>query len=148
MYELLSVLKENLVDIEVYIEVLNEFEIFQCYLKIFKDYEVIEMICDMICLMIMNFDNVYQVEELFEKYLESLFEECFYGLYVLQSMVDVLLVFGIVVVVFGVIKIMVFIDKLLEVLGGMIGGVLVGIFFGVFLVYGVVGLFVVKVSYI
>lgn len=53
------------------------------------------------------------------------------------------MVFGIVVVVFGVIKIMGVIESLLVVLGGFIGSVLVGIFFGVFLVYGFVGLFVV-----
>lgn len=53
-------------------------------------------------------------------------------------MVDGFFVFGIVVVVLGIIKIMGVIIEFLVVFGKMIGGVLVGMFFGVFLVYGFV----------
>lgn len=147
MHELLTILKENPVDIEAHIEAPNDSAIFQKYPKILKDHEAIEMICDTIRSMIMNFDNVHQVEELLEKHLESLLEERLHGSHALQSMADALPALGIVAAVLGVIKTMASIDKPPEVLGGMIGGALVGTFLGVFLAYGVVGPFAAKVSH-
>lgn len=147
MTELLSVLKENPVDIEAHIEAPKESNIFQKYPKILKDHDAIEMICDTIRSMIMNFDNVHQVEELLEKHLESLLEEKLHGSHALQSMADALPALGIVAAVLGVIKTMASIDKPPEVLGGMIGGALVGTFLGVFLAYGVVGPFASKVAH-
>ena len=147
MHELLSVLKENPVDIEAHIEAPDESDIFQKYPKIAKDHDAIEMICDTIRSMIMNFDNVHQVEELLEKHLESLLEEKLHGSHALQNMADALPALGIVAAVLGVIKTMASIDKPPEVLGGMIGGALVGTFLGVFLAYGVVGPFASKVKH-
>ena len=147
MHELLSVLKENPVDIEAHIEAPKESAIFQKYPKILKDHEAIDMICDTIRSMIMNFDNVHQVEELLEKHLEGLLEERLHGSHALQNMADALPALGIVAAVLGVIKTMASIDKPPEVLGGMIGGALVGTFLGVFLAYGVVGPFATKVGH-
>lgn len=147
MHELLSILKENPVDIEAHIEAPDESDIFQKYPKIAKDHDAIEMICDTIRSMIMNFDNVHQVEELLEKHLESLLEEKLHGSHALQNMADALPALGIVAAVLGVIKTMASIDKPPEVLGGMIGGALVGTFLGVFLAYGVVGPFASKVKH-
>ena len=147
MTELLEILKENPVDIEAHIEAPNDSAIFQKYPKILKDHEAIEMICDTIRSMIMNFDNVHQVEELLEKHLESLLEERLHGSHALQSVADALPALGIVAAVLGVIKTMASIDKPPEVLGGMIGGALVGTFLGVFLAYGIVGPFATKVAH-
>ena len=147
MTELLTILKDNPVDIEAHIEAPGESAIFQKYPKIQKAHEAIEMICDTIRSMIMNFDNVHQVEELLEKHLESLLEERLHGSHALQSMADALPALGIVAAVLGVIKTMASIDKPPEVLGGMIGGALVGTFLGVFLAYGVVGPFATKVAH-
>lgn len=147
MTELLSILKENPVDIEAHIEAPKESDIFAKYPKILKDHDAIEMICDTIRSMIMNFDNVHQVEELLEKHLESLLEEKLHGSHALQSMADALPALGIVAAVLGVIKTMASIDKPPEVLGGMIGGALVGTFLGVFLAYGVVGPLASKVAH-
>ncbi len=146
MHELLHVLKQNPVDIEPHIEAPNESEIFKKYPRILKDHEAIEMICDTIRSMIMNFDNVHQVEELLDKHLESLLEEKLHGSHALQQMADALPALGIVAAVLGVIKTMASIDKPPEVLGGMIGGALVGTFLGVFLAYGVVGPFAARVK--
>ena len=147
MHELLSVLKENPVDIEAHIEAPDESDIFQKYPKIAKDHDAIEMICDTIRSMIMNFDNVHQVEELLEKHLESLLEEKLHGSHALQNMADALPALGIVAAVLGVIKTMASIDQPPEILGKMIGGALVGTFLGVFLAYGVVGPFASKVKH-
>ncbi|MFN3609820.1 MAG: flagellar motor stator protein MotA [Hyphomonas sp.] len=146
MHELLNVLKQNPVDIEPHIEAPNESEIFKKYPRILKDHEAIEMICDTIRSMIMNFDNVHQVEELLDKHLESLLEEKLHGSHALQQMADALPALGIVAAVLGVIKTMASIDKPPEVLGGMIGGALVGTFLGVFLAYGVVGPFAARIK--
>ena len=146
MTELLEILKANPVDIEAHIEAPNDSAIFQKYPKILKDHEAIEMICDTIRSMIMNFDNVHQVEELLEKHLESLLEERLHGSHALQNVADALPALGIVAAVLGVIKTMASIDKPPEVLGGMIGGALVGTFLGVFLAYGFVGPLASKVA--
>lgn len=148
MTELLNVLRKNPVDIEAHIEKPEESEIFKKYPKILKDHEAIEMICDTIRSMIMNFDNVHQVELLLEKQLDGLLEEKLHGSHALQSTADALPALGIVAAVLGVIKTMASIDKPPEILGSMIGGALVGTFLGVFLSYGVVGPFASRVKHI
>jgi len=148
MHELLNIFKKNPIDIEPHIEAPSESDIFAKYPKILKDHCAIELLCDTIRAMIMNFDNVHQVEELLEKQLESLMEEKLHGYHALQSMADALPALGIVAAVLGVIKTMSSIDKPPEVLGGMIGGALVGTFLGVFLAYGIVGPFAMKVKHI
>lgn len=146
MHELLNVLKQNPVDIEPHIEAPKDSEIFKKYPKILKDHSAVEMICDTIRSMIMNFDNVHQVEELLESQLEGLQEDSLHGAHALQNMADALPALGIVAAVLGVIKTMASIDKPPEILGGMIGGALVGTFLGVFLAYGIVGPFANKVK--
>jgi chemotaxis protein MotA len=146
MHELLSVLKQNPVDIELHIEAPQDSEIFKRYPRILKDHDAIEMICDTLRSMIMNFDNVHQVEELLQKHLESLLEEKLHGAHALSRIADALPALGIVAAVLGVIKTMASIDKPPEVLGGMIGGALVGTFLGVFLAYGIVGPFAARVK--
>ncbi|MEQ9315424.1 MAG: flagellar motor stator protein MotA [Henriciella sp.] len=146
MSELLNVLRQNPVDIEAHIEDPKNSSIFQRYPKILKDHDAIDMICDTIRSMLMNFDNVHQVEELLEKHLDSLAEEKQHGAHALQNMADALPALGIVAAVLGVIKTMASIDKPPEILGGMIGGALVGTFLGVFLAYGVVGPFASRVK--
>jgi len=146
MHELLNVLKQNPVDIEPHIEAPQDSEIFKRYPRILKDHDAIEMICDTLRSMIMNFDNVHQVEELLEKHLDSLLEENLHGAHALSRIADALPALGIVAAVLGVIKTMASIDKPPEVLGGMIGGALVGTFLGVFLAYGFVGPFAARVK--
>ena len=147
MHELLEIWKRNPVDIEAHIEAPDQSEIFQRYPKILKDHAAVEMICDTVRSMIMNFDNVHQVEEILAKQLDGLLEERLHGSHALQNMADALPALGIVAAVLGVIKTMASIDKPPEVLGAMIGGALVGTFLGVFLAYGVVGPFATKVKH-
>jgi chemotaxis protein MotA len=147
MHELIDIWKKNPVDIEVHIEAPQSSAIFTKYPKILKDHDAVEMICDTVRSMIMNFDNVHQVEELLEKHLDSLLEERLHGSHALQNMADALPALGIVAAVLGVIKTMASIDKPPEILGSMIGGALVGTFLGVFLAYGVVGPFATKVKH-
>lgn len=146
MHELLNLMKQNPVALEAHIETPEESSIFTKYPKILKDHCAIELICDSIRSMIMNFDNVHQVEELLQKQLEQLQEDKLHGSHALQNMADALPALGIVAAVLGVIKTMASIDKPPEILGGMIGGALVGTFLGVFLAYGVVGPFANKVK--
>lgn len=147
MHELISIWKENPIDIEDHIEGPEESEIFLKYPNILKDQPAVNMICDTIRSMIMNFDNVHQVEEVLDKHLDSLLEEKLHGSHALKNMADALPALGIVAAVLGVIKTMASIDKPPEILGGMIGGALVGTFLGVFLAYGVVGPFAAKVNH-
>lgn len=146
MHELLNLMKQNPVALEAHIETPEESAIFTKYPRILKDHSAIELICDSIRSMIMNFDNVHQVEELLQKQLEQLQEDKLHGSHALQNMADALPALGIVAAVLGVIKTMASIDKPPEILGGMIGGALVGTFLGVFLAYGVVGPFATKVK--
>ena len=146
MFALVRIFKESPVEIEQHIENPSESDLFNQYPKIQKDKAAMEMICDTIRSMIMNFDNPHQVEELLEKQLESLHHDSQHGPHALQKMADGLPALGIVAAVLGVIKTMASIDKPPEVLGQMIGGALVGTFLGVFLAYSLVGPFADKVS--
>ncbi|MEQ3745073.1 MAG: flagellar motor stator protein MotA [Henriciella sp.] len=148
MHELLSVLKKSPVAIEAHIEAPHESDIFARYPRILKDHYAIELICDTIRSMIMNFDNVHQVEELLQKQLDSLLADQVHGAHALQTVADALPALGIVAAVLGVIKTMASIDRPPEVLGAMIGGALVGTFLGVFLAYGIVGPFASKVKHL
>ena len=146
MFSLVRIARESPVEIEQHIESPEESSLFQQYPKILKDATAMEMICDTIRSMIMNFDNPHQVEEVLEKQLEALHHDSLHGAHALQKMADGLPALGIVAAVLGVIKTMASIDKPPEVLGQMIGGALVGTFLGVFLAYGLVGPFADKVK--
>lgn len=145
MFALVRTAKESPVAIEQHIENPEESSIFTQYPKIAKDGSAMELICDTMRSMIMNYDNPHQVEELLEKQLESLHHDSLHGAHALQKVADALPALGIVAAVLGVIKTMASIDKPPEVLGQMIGGALVGTFLGVFLSYGIVGPFADKV---
>lgn len=146
MHELVRISRESPVEIETHIENPEESSLFQQYPKILKDGSLVELICDTIRSMIMNFDDVYQVEELLDKQLEALKEDKLHGSHALQSMADALPALGIVAAVLGIIKTMASIDKPPEVLGHMIGSALVGTFLGVFLAYALVGPLAIKVK--
>ena len=146
MHELIRILRESPVEIETHIENPQESAIFSKYPRIQSSEAFVEMICDTIRSMLMNFDDVYQVEELLDKQLEAMKDESLHGSHALQNMADALPALGIVAAVLGVIKTMASIDKPPEILGGMIGGALVGTFLGVFLAYGLVGPFANKVK--
>lgn len=139
MFELLHLARESALKVESHIESPSESAVFQRYPKIAGDHEAVELICDTIRSILMNFNNPHQVEELLEKQLEAMAHEEAAGAYAMQKMADGLPALGIVAAVLGVIKTMASIDKPPEVLGQMIGGALVGTFLGVFLAYGVVG---------
>ncbi|WOI52959.1 flagellar motor stator protein MotA [Parvularcula sp. LCG005] len=146
LHSLLNVLKESPVDIEKHIEAPEDSDLFGKYPRIQKDHDAVEMICDTIRSMIMNFDNAFQVEEVLEKQLAQRKEDALHGSHALQNMADALPALGIVAAVLGVIKTMASIDKPPEVLGQMIGGALVGTFLGVFLSYGMVGPFAARIK--
>jgi len=145
-HELIRVMRESPVEIEAHVENPQESAIFTQYPKILASHDFVELICDTIRSMLMNFDDVYQVEELLDKQLDAMKEESLHGSHALQNMADALPALGIVAAVLGVIKTMASIDKPPEILGGMIGGALVGTFLGVFLAYGFVGPFANKVK--
>lgn len=139
MHELVRLSEDSPVDLEAHIEDAENSAVFQKYPRILASKDFVELICDTMRSMLMNFDNVYQVEELLDKQLEVMTEERLHGSHALQTMADALPALGIVAAVLGVIKTMASIDKPPEVLGEMIGGALVGTFLGVFLAYSLVG---------
>ncbi|GHA89434.1 flagellar motor protein MotA [Algimonas arctica] len=139
MHELVRLSEDSPVDLESHIEDPENSVVFQKYPRILASRDFVELICDTMRSMLMNFDNVYQVEELLDKQLEVMTEERLHGSHALQNMADALPALGIVAAVLGVIKTMASIDKPPEVLGEMIGGALVGTFLGVFLAYSLVG---------
>lgn len=146
LHGLLEVMRESPVEIEGHIEDPQESSLFGKYPRIQNDHDAVEMICDTIRSMIMNFDNPHQVEDMLEKQLEQRLEDSLHGAHALQTMADALPAVGIVAAVLGVIKTMASIDKPPEILGQMIGGALVGTFLGVFLSYGIVGPFAARVK--
>jgi chemotaxis protein MotA len=139
LHQLIDLGAKDPVELEKAIEEPQEAEIFQQYPRILADRPAVEMICDTLRSMIMNFDNAFQVEEMLEKQLIAMKEDSLHGAHALGRMADALPALGIVAAVLCVIKTMGSIDKPPEVLGELIGSALVGTFLGVFLAYGIVG---------
>jgi chemotaxis protein MotA len=146
MFELLRISRQAPVELEEHIEDPKASRVFSRYPKIQGDKVAIEMICDTLRAMSMNYDDPHQVEEVLDKQLEGRLHHAMHSAHALQTMADGLPALGIVAAVLGVIKTMAAIDQPPEILGKMIGGALVGTFLGVFLAYGFVGPFAAKVK--
>lgn len=146
LFELIRLARQNPVAIEEHVESPNESNIFGKYPKILADHYAIELICDTMRSVSMNYDDPHQVEEVLDKRIEGMAEHAGHSSHALQAIADGLPALGIVAAVLGVIKTMASIDQPPEVLGKMIGGALVGTFLGVFLAYGFVGPFASKVQ--
>lgn len=146
LFELIRLARQNPVAIEEHIESPKESTIFGKYEKIVGDKYALELICDTMRSISMNYDDPHQVEEVLDKRLEGMAHHAQHSSHALQSTADALPALGIVAAVLGVIKTMASIDQPPEVLGKLIGGALVGTFLGVFLAYGLVGPFATKVK--
>lgn len=146
LFELIRLARQNPVAIEEHVETPSESSIFGKYPKILADKHAIELICDTMRSVSMNYDDPHQVEEVLDKRLDGMSHHAGHSSHALQSMADALPALGIVAAVLGVIKTMASIDQPPEVLGKLIGGALVGTFLGVFLAYGLVGPFASKVK--
>lgn len=139
---------EGMMVIEVDIEDFVVSFIFSKYFGVLKDEWMIVYVCDYLCIMFFGNMVLYELEGLFDMELFSFKEDLEYLFYVVIKVVDVLLGFGIVVVVFGIVIIMVLFGEGSQVeIGYYVVVVLVGIFFGIFVVYGFVGLLVVVLEY-
>ncbi len=146
LFELIRLARQSPVAIEEHVESPGESTIFSKYPKILADKYAIELICDTMRSVSMNYDDPHQVEEVLDKRIETMSHHAQHSSHALQSMADALPALGIVAAVLGVIKTMASIDQPPEVLGRLIGGALVGTFLGVFLAYGIVGPFAGKVK--
>ncbi|MFZ5963543.1 flagellar motor stator protein MotA [Thalassococcus sp. BH17M4-6] len=146
LFELVRLARQSPVAIEEHVEDPDASSIFGKYPKIQGDREAIELICDTLRSVSMNYDDPHQVEEVLEKRMEATLHHRMHSSHALQAVADGLPALGIVAAVLGVIKTMGSIDQPPEVLGKLIGGALVGTFLGVFLAYGLVGPFSAKVK--
>ncbi|MDA7423337.1 flagellar motor stator protein MotA [Thalassococcus lentus] len=139
LFELVRLARQSPVAVEEHIENPEESSIFGKYPKISADKYAVELICDTLRTMSMNYDDPHQVEEVLDNRLEAMEHHAMHSSHALQTTADALPALGIVAAVLGVIKTMSSIDQPPEVLGKLIGGALVGTFLGVFLAYGLVG---------
>ena len=146
LFELVRLARSNPVAVEEHVESPQSSNIFGRYPKILADQEAVELICDTLRSVSMNYDDPHQVEEVLEKRMESNLHHALQSSHALQTVADGLPALGIVAAVLGVIKTMGSIDQPPEVLGKLIGGALVGTFLGVFLAYGLVAPFSTKVK--
>ncbi len=146
LFELIRLGRQNPVSLEEHIENVEESSIFTRYPKILADKEAINLICDTLRSVSMNFDDPHQVEEVLDKRMTANHHHAMHSSHALQTVADALPALGIVAAVLGVIKTMASIDQPPEILGKMIGGALVGTFLGVFLAYGIVGPFANRVK--
>ncbi len=146
LFELIRLARQSPVAIEEHVEAPGESTIFSKYPKILADKYAIELICDTMRSVSMNYDDPHQVEEVLDKRIETMEHHALHSSHAMQTTADALPALGIVAAVLGVIKTMASIDQPPEVLGRLIGGALVGTFLGVFLAYGIVGPFAGKVK--
>ncbi|MBV2359346.1 flagellar motor stator protein MotA [Thalassococcus sp. CAU 1522] len=145
LFELIRLARQSPVAIEEHVESPKESTIFTKYPKILADKYAVELICDTMRSVSMNYDDPHQVEDVLDKRIEGMQHHALHSSHALQSMADALPALGIVAAVLGVIKTMASIDQPPEVLGKLIGGALVGTFLGVFLAYGLASPFASKV---
>lgn len=137
MFSLCKLIKtKGIIAAEAHIEKPEESAIFQQYPKIVHDHFSLDLICDTLRMMTMNFENPIHVEDHINRQLDKHHHETVKPGEVMQGMADGLPALGIVAAVLGVIKTMASINEPPAVLGGMIGSALVGTFLGVFLAYG------------
>ncbi|MEM9010058.1 MAG: flagellar motor stator protein MotA [Pseudomonadota bacterium] len=141
LFELVKLQRQSPVDLEAHIEDPASSELFGRFPRIQADHTAVDLICDTLRNVTMNYDDPHQVEEVLEKQLEADLHHKLHPSHALQVMADGLPALGIVAAVLGVIKTMGSIDQPPEVLGKLIGGALVGTFLGVFLAYCLVGPF-------
>ncbi|MGR3495197.1 flagellar motor stator protein MotA [Citreimonas sp.] len=146
LFELIRLARSSPVALEEHVENPAESAIFAKYPKIAGDTKSVELICDTLRSVSMNYDDPHQVEEVLDKRLERMHAHALHPSHALSSVADALPALGIVAAVLGVIKTMASIDQPPEVLGKMIGGALVGTFLGVFLSYAFVAPFAAKVK--
>ncbi|SDX89228.1 flagellar motor stator protein MotA [Citreimonas salinaria] len=146
LFELIRLARSSPVALEEHVENPEESAIFGKYPKIAADANSVELICDTLRSVSMNYDDPHQVEEVLDKRLERMQAHALHPSHALGSVADALPALGIVAAVLGVIKTMASIDQPPEVLGKMIGGALVGTFLGVFLSYAFVAPFAAKMK--
>ncbi len=146
MYQLVTIARNNPVELDSHIEDAGASPIFSAYPRILADKEAVALICDTLRSASMNYDDPLQVEEVLNKRIEAIYNHSQHSAHTLQTIADGLPALGIVAAVLGVIKTMAAIDQPPAILGGMIGGALVGTFLGVFLAYGFVGPFASRVK--
>lgn len=146
LHLLLNIAKKHPVELEQHLDNPLESKIFERFPKLLSDHGAVDMICDTLRAVSMNFDNPMEIEDLLEIKVEEQRHHQEHSSHSLQTVADALPALGIVAAVLGVIKTMASIDQPPEVLGKLIGGALVGTFLGVFLAYCVVAPFAAKIK--
>lgn len=146
LFQLVSLARKNPVELETHIDQPDSSDIFSQSSRLLADHTAIDLICDTMRSVSMNYDDPNQVEELLDKKIDEIKHHLHRSVHGLQSIADGLPALGIVAAVLGVIKTMGSIDQPPEVLGKLIGGALVGTFLGVFLAYCIVAPFAAKVQ--
>ena len=127
--------KEAAIGLEKHIENPESSDVFSKYPKIVKNKQMLELITDAFRMVVMQFDDPHETEEIINRKLEAHEDHLHAPIHALNMVADGLPAIGIVAAVLGVIKTMSSVDKPPEVLGVMIGGALVGTFLGVFAAY-------------
>lgn len=147
LFDITKVMKtKGMLSLESHIEKPEESEIFCKYPILLKDHFTRDLICDSLRLMIMGFNNPYQLENSIQNQLDKHHSEANAIASSLQTVSDGLPAIGIVAAVLGVIKTMASVTEPPEILGKMIAGALTGTFLGVFLSYCFVGPLASKIS--
>ena len=114
-----TIRSKGVVAIEAHIENPEESKIFQQFPKVASDHHVVEMICDYVRMMTMNFEDANQMEDALKADLEKHHKEEHEAQHALQTMASI--------------------NEPVEVLGALIGSALVGTFLGIFLGYLLIG---------
>ena len=136
MFELTRLYRvKGILALDSHIETPGESEIFQRYPRLMRDHFTVELITDSFRMLAMQFDDVYQTEDVINRKLKKHHHESLAPSHAIQTVADALPAIGIVAAVLGVIKTMSAINEGPEILGEMIGGALVGTFLGVFIAY-------------
>ncbi|WP_039458403.1 flagellar motor stator protein MotA [Candidatus Jidaibacter acanthamoebae] len=139
LFNLLKYSKSNSkMDLETQIEYPEKSFLFKRFKKIFDDKQVTTFISDYMRLIVLGFENPYELQQMME---DELFEKKIQGQNLascFNRLGDSLPGLGIIAAVLGVINAMASIAADPSVLGRKIAAALIGTFLGVFLSYGII----------
>ena len=122
-------------------------DIFKNFPGFIKKEEVVGFFCDTMKLVLSSDLPSYDVEELLEVDIETIFSEKKAAQHAIQCTADALPGLGIVAAVLGIVHTMQYLDQGFQTIGALVAAALVGTFLGVLLCYGFVAPLASKVQH-
>ncbi len=146
LYELCKVVKTNPLSLEPHVEKPEASEIFKRYPGVLTNHHALSFICDTLKVQISSPMSPYDLEDLMDKDIKSVFEEENHVPHTVSKVSDAMPGLGIVAAVLGVVITMGSLADGKEAIGHNVAAALVGTFIGILASYGFLGPLAAKIE--